>query len=411
MRAAWIVGLLVQGCAGGASKTEPGTPEQKPEPDPGGPVQTAPPNAPDQQPAFPGQTRAPKVAVPTAFTKTEIARGLEHPWGIEELPDGRMLVTERPGRMRLVAADGTIGEPIGGIPAVDARNQGGLLDVALAPDFATSRRIFWSFSEPRGNDTNGTSVASGTLAEDGDSLGDVTVIFRQEPAWESTMHFGSRLVFAPDGNLFVTVGERSLEESRVFSQDVSTHLGKTLRIRPDGSVPDDNPFVGRADARPEVWSYGHRNLQSADVDATGRLWTVEHGPQGGDELNRPEPGKNYGWPIITYGEDYGGAPLGEGITQQEGMEQPLYYWDPVIAPSGMAFYSGALFSSWNGDILIGGLVAKSLVRLDLEADEVVAEEWLDLGARIRDVKQAADGSVLVLTDEDDGRILRLTPGA
>jgi glucose/arabinose dehydrogenase len=406
--------LLVLGCTGAG---KPGTPETPsgatPEPVPKGvgPVQTDPPNTPDQEPAFAGQTRAPQPATPTAWTQQDVARGLDHPWGLEVLPDGRMLVTERPGRMRIVTSDGQLGEPITGLPEVDARNQGGLLDVALAPDFATTRRIFWSFSEPRGEGKNGTAVASGVLAEDGRSVSDVKVVFHQEPAWDSTMHYGSRLVFTPDGHLFVTMGERSDPEPRQHAQMLSDHLGKIARIRPDGSVPQDNPFVGRSDARPEIWSYGHRNLQSATLDAQGRLWTVEHGPQGGDELNRPEGGKNYGWPIITYGEDYGGAPMGQGLTAQEGMEQPVYYWDPVIAPSGMERYTGTLFSGWQDDFLVGGLAAKALVRLSMEGDRVAEEEWLEIGARVRDVRQAPDGSILLLTDEDNGRIVRVTPSS
>lgn len=373
------------------------------------PVQTDPPNAPEQQPAFPEQTRAPQPAVPTAFALTTVAEGLEHPWGMERLPDGRLLVTERPGRLRIVGADGALGEPIAGLPAVDARNQGGLLDVALAPDFARSRRIFWSYAEPRGGQTNGTSVATGVLSTDGRRVTDVEVIFRQQPAWASTMHFGSRLVFAPDGALFVTLGERSLPEPRQHAQNVTDHLGTVVRIRADGGVPPDNPFVGRDDARPEIWSYGHRNVQAATIGPGGALWTVEHGPQGGDELNRPEAGLNYGWPVVTYGEDYGGAPLGEG-TAREGVEQPVYYWDPVIAPSGMAWYTGDRFPGWAGSLLVGGLVARSLVRLEMgDDDRVRTEEWLPIHQRVRDVLVEPEGTVLVLTDEADGAILRLTP--
>lgn len=375
-----------------------------------GPVQSGSPNATSQRPAFPAQTRAPQPAQRTQWKKVALATGLVHPWSVEILPDGRFLVSERPGRMRIVTASGALGEPLAGVPAVLAQGQGGLLDLALAPDYPTSRRIFWSFAEARAEGKNGTSVATGVLSADERAIEGATVVFRQEPAWDSPLHFGSRLAFAPDGNLFVTLGERSLPESRGFAQDVSTHLGKVVRIRPDGTVPADNPFVGQAGARAEIWSYGHRNVQAATVDASGRLWTVEHGPRGGDELNHPEPGKNYGWPVIAYGEEYSGASVGEGTTARAGMEQPVYYWDPVIAPSGMASYDADLFPQWRGDLLVGGLVAQAVVRLTLADGKVQSEEWLQMGARVRDVKVAPDGSVLVLTDEEDGGLFRLTPG-
>ncbi len=398
----WLVFLA-------ACSASPGTPEATagPPPPATGPVQTATPNADTQKPAIEGQTRAPQPAKPTSWKQAEVARGLETPWSIEPLPDGRLLVTERPGRMRIVTPDGKIGPALTGLPAVDARAQGGLLDVALSPDFATSKRVFWSYAEPRGDGGNGTSVASGVLGDAG--LTDVKVIFRQEPGWQSVLHFGSRLAFAPDGNLFVTLGERSQPEPRELAQDLGGHLGKVVRIRPDGSVPQDNPFVGKAGAKPEIWSYGHRNVQSATTDAAGRLWTVEHGPKGGDELNHPEAGKNYGWPVIAYGEDYSGKPIGEGRTAREGMEQPVYYWDPVIAPCGMASYDADLFPGWKGSLLVGGMVAASLVRLEMRDGRVASEEWLPLNARIRDVKVDRDGSVLVITDEPNGRIIRITP--
>jgi len=373
------------------------------------PVQTRPPNAAHQQPAFPEQTRAPQPAVPTAFDVTTVAAGIAHPWGMERLPDGRLLVTERPGRLRIVGADGAIGEPIEGLPEVDARGQGGLLDVALAPDFPSSRRIFWSYAEPRGGRTNGTSVATGVLTTDERALQDVRVVFRQEPAWASTAHFGSRLLFAPDGTLFVTLGERSQREARQHAQNITDHLGTIVRIRPDGGAPPDNPFVGRPDARPEIWSYGHRNVQGATIGPGGALWTVEHGPQGGDELNRVERGGNHGWPVITYGEAYGGGPLGEG-TARDGVVQPVYYWDPVIGPSGTAWYTHDRFPGWDGSLLVSGLVAGSLVRLQMRDDgRVATEEWLRVGRRVRDVLIEPEGTVLILTDEPDGRVMRLTP--
>jgi aldose sugar dehydrogenase len=379
----------------------------------GEPVPTPPPNVPEQEPAFPGQTRAPQQDSGITLEREEIATGLSHPWAIEFLPDGRMLVTERAGRLRIITQDGEISEPIGGLPEVDARKQGGLLDVVLGTDFANDRMIYWSYAEPRGNGMNGTAVARGRLAEDGSRVEDVEVIFQQQPAWDSTLHFGSRLVWDEEGLLYITLGERSLPEPRQLAQDLGTHLGKVVRINPDGSVPDDNPFVDQEGALPEIWSYGHRNIQGADLHPeTGELWTIEHGPQGGDELNRPEAGLNYGWPVITYGEDYGGGPIGEGITAQEGMEQPIYYWDPIIAPGGMAFYEGDLFEEWQGDLLVSSLKPGSLIRLRLDGDRVTGEErFLTDAGRIRDVAMSPDGALWVVTDEADGRLLKLTPAS
>ncbi len=368
----------------------------------------APPNAASQRPAFDGQTRAPVIDADAAPQRSVVASGLDHPWGMAQLPDGGWLVTERPGRLRIVGADGTVSVPVPGLPEVDARGQGGLLDVAIRGDFPTTRRIWWSFAEPRGAGTNGTSVATGVLSPDGAALSDVRVIFRQEPAWASTYHFGSRLVFAPDGALFVTVGERSLPGPRQLVQDVGTHLGKVLRIHPEGGPAAGNPAI--PGGLPEIWSYGHRNVQGAAIGPDGALWTVEHGARGGDELNRPRAGRNYGWPVITYGQDYSGAPIGDGLTAAEGMEQPVYYWDPVIAPGGMAFYEGDLFPGWRGSALIGGLAGRALVRLTLEDGRVTGEaRYLQGFARIRDVAVAQDGAVMILTDDADGALIRLTP--
>ncbi len=365
------------------------------------------PNASGQEPAFEGQTRAPQPRGPSRFSIEPVVDGLGLPWAIEFLPDGQLLVTERPqATLRTVAPDGTLGPPITGLPEIVVRNQGGILDVALPPDFAESRMVYVSYSEPRGGDDNGTSVLRGRLDERATALTDVEVIFRQQPARDSGHHFGSRLVFGKDGNLFVTLGERG--NASELAQDPSNHIGAVVRIRPDGSVPEDNPFVGDATGADEVWSYGHRNLQSATLDLGGRLWTVEHGPKGGDELNRPEPGKNYGWPVITYGENYNGSPVGDGITAREGLEQPVYYWDPVIAPSGMDVYSGSAFPNWEGDLLVGGLKAEAVVRLTLRDDRVYTEEWLDIGGRARDVKVGPDGYVYVAID-NGGQIVRLVP--
>ncbi|PDQ21745.1 glucose dehydrogenase [Mesorhizobium sanjuanii] len=366
----------------------------------------SPPNAVDQKPAFAGQTRAPVINDSTQLISTVVAEGLENPWGMAELPDGGWLVTERPGRMRLVRPEGTVSEPIQGVPEVVAQGQGGLLDVAVRDDFNESRRVWWSFSQPRGAEGSATAVATGVLSADGAALSEVRVVFQQQPAWRSNYHFGSRLVFDRDGALFVTTGERGQQQ---LAQDVGTHLGKVIRINPDGGVAPGNPQI--EGALPEIWSFGHRNMQAAALGPDGALWTIEHGPRGGDELNRPQPGKNYGWPIVTYGEAYSGAPIGEGITAQDGMEQPIYYWDPVIAPSGMAFYDGSMFPEWRGSILVGGLSSLSLVRLTLSAGRVTGEaRYLEGTGRIRDVAVARDGSIMLLTD-DGGQVLRLTRGS
>lgn len=329
------------------------------------------------------------------------------------LADGRMLVTERPGRLRILTPRGDISAPVAGLPPVDARGQGGLLDVAIDPGFAANQTIYWSYAEPRIGG-NGTAVARGRLITGSDPprVEDVRLLFRQMPTLDSTAHFGSRITFAPDGTLFITLGERFIHEGQVQAQDLGSHLGKIVRIHKDGSVPQDNPFVGRPGARPEIWSYGHRNIQSAAIHpATGALWIVDHGPRGGDELNAPEAGKNYGWPVITYGIDYDGEPIGDGITARQGMEQPLYYWDPVIAPSGMLFYTGDLFPAWKGSLFIGGLVSEHLCRLTLDGRRVVGEERLltGLSKRIRDVVQGPEGAIYLVTGEAAGWVMRLTP--
>lgn len=376
------------------------------------PEETRPPEADDQTPAFAGQTRAPKPRETEQWTTETVAEGLEHPWALEFLPDGSMLVTERPGTLRHVSPDGELSEPIAGVPEVDDRNQGGLLDVAIAPDFASSRTIFLTFSEPRDGDRNNTAVARARFNEAGDALEDVEVIFRQEPAVAQTGHFGSRIVFAGDDLMWVTTGDRQGAGVRHHAQDPHNHIGSIVRIRSDGSVPDDNPFSDGEDGAREVWSYGHRNLQGADRHPdTGELWTIEHGPRGGDELNQPQPGENYGWPEVTYGIDYSGEPMGEGITARDGVEQPVYYWDPVIAPGGMDFYEGDRFETWQGDLFIAGLASQQVVRLVLDVDEkrVQAEEWLEIGHRVRDVREGPDGAIYLVTDESDGRVMRIVP--
>ncbi len=337
-----------------------------------------------------------------------VAEGLEHPWGLAFLPDGRMLVTERPGRLRLVSADGQVSDPLTGLPEIWARGQGGLLDVVLAPDFAETREIYLSFSEP-GDGGAGTSVLRARLADAG--LEGAEVIFRQHPKVANPRHWGSRLVFAEDGTLFIALGDRGDFSDQ--SQDPSDLIGAVARINRDGSIPDDNPFVGRTDADPATWSYGHRNIQGAALHPeTGALWTHEHGARGGDEVNITRAGLNYGWPVITHGIDYSGAPIGIG-SEAPGMEQPLHYWVPSIAPSGMAFVTGDVYPSWEGDLLVGALRDRLLVRLELEGDAVVAEHRLlgDLGERIRDVRIGPDGHIYLLTDSPDGRVLRVDPAS
>ncbi|HVH39209.1 MAG TPA: PQQ-dependent sugar dehydrogenase [Gemmatimonadaceae bacterium] len=338
-----------------------------------------------------------------------VASGLEHPWALAFLPDGRILVTERPGRLRIVATDGSLSAPLTGVPAVVAQGQGGLLDVAIDPDFATNRLVYLSFAEAGERGTNGAAVARGRLGDAG--LEGTEVIYRQTPKVASSGHFGSRLVFARDGKLFITQGDRQSSQFRGQAQQLGSGIGKVIRINADGTVPEDNPFVGRKNALPAIWSYGHRNVQAAALDPeTGKLWTVEHGARGGDELNHPEAGKNYGWPVITYGRDYSGASIGEG-SASEGMEQPVYYWDPVIAPSGMLFYTGDAIPGWKGSILVGSLTPGGLVRLELRDGKVALEERYlgDLGERFRDVQQGPDGFVYVVTDAESGRVLRVRP--
>ncbi|WP_412510865.1 PQQ-dependent sugar dehydrogenase [Variovorax paradoxus] len=341
-----------------------------------------------------------------------ISTGLENPWGVAFLPGGRFVVTERAGRLRLIAADGKIGAPIAGLPPIAAGGQGGLLDVLADSGFDKNRTLYFCFSEPAagGGSGNGTALASTQLSADGTRLENLKIIFSQQPKVASRNHFGCRIVEARDGTLFLTLGERFSRKED--AQKLDNHLGKVVRIAKDGSAPKDNPFVGRAGALPEIWSYGHRNGQGAVLGPDGRLWMTEHGPQGGDEINIPQAGRNYGWPVITYGENYGGGKIGEGITARDGMEQPLHYWVPSIAPSGMAFLTSDRYgAAWKGNLFVGSLKFGYLDRIELKDGKVVAEHKLlaDDRARIRDVKQGPDGLLYVLTDESDGKLLRLRP--
>ena len=391
------------------------------------PLETRTANAPEQKPAFPEQTRACAVKSNVAFDVTVLAKGLDKPWAVEPLPGGDFLITEKSGRLRIVSAKGEVGKPIGGLlpvgaggvsptsgqgglPPITARGQGGLLDVALSPNFAKDRTIFWSFSEQR-EGGSGTSVARGRLTEDRRNLEQVRIIFRAMPTYNNGLHFGSRLAFGPDKMLYITLGDRFDRPNRPKVQQLDNHLGKIIRIHPDGSVPPDNPFAKQQGAMPEIWTLGHRNIQSAAFDENGRLWTVEHGAQGGDELNLIEKGKNYGWAVITYGEEYSGEPIPGAVTAREGYEQPVYYWDPVIAPSGAQFYTGAAFPGWRGSLFVGALREQRLVRLVIKDNRVIGEEHLltDRGQRIRDVRQGIDGALYVVTDQSDGELWKITP--
>jgi glucose/arabinose dehydrogenase len=330
--------------------------------------------------------------------------------------------------MRIITAKGEVGQPIGGLlpvgsggvssvsgqgglPPIAARGQGGLLDVALSPEFSKDRTIFWSFSEQR-EGGSGTSVARGVLTADLKNLEQVRVIFRAMPTYDNGLHFGSRLAFGPDGKLYITLGERfDKTTTRPQAQQLNSHLGKIIRINPDGSVPPDNPFAKQSGALPEIWTLGHRNVQAAAFDEQGRLWTVEHGAQGGDELNLIEKGKNYGWPLVTFGEEYSGEPIAGSVTTREGYQDPVYYWDPVIAPSGAQFYTGSAFPSWRGNLFIGALAEQRLVRLVIKGNRVVEEEHLltERGHRIRDVRQGIDGALYVVTDDANGELWKITP--
>ena len=396
--------VLLAACGGGDGEAR-----QQGAPAAGAPVETQPPNAPDQKPAFAGQTRAPAVKSNVAYQISDYAKGLDHPWGLAFLPDGRLLVTERPGRLRIVGKDGALSGAVGGVPKVDARDQGGLLGIAVDPKFATNGFVYLAYAEPR-EGGNGTAVARGRL--DGQALTDVKVIFRMEPTLDSTKHFGGRLVFDRDDYLYVALGERSILEGRRQAQDLGSHLGKVVRITRDGYIVKLNPFIGRQGVRPEIFSYGHRNILSAALHPeTGELWEVEHGARGGDELNTVRMGKDYGWPTITYGVEYSGQKIGEGITQKAGMEQPIYYWDPVIAPAGMAFYTAGAFPAWKGSLLIGALRGQHVARLVLDGEKVVGEERLftELGERIRDVIVGPDGALYLATDNTQGRVLKVAP--
>jgi aldose sugar dehydrogenase len=388
---------------GKASRTQPEVVS------PGGPVETGPPNVPEFKPAFEGQTRAPAIQTRTPLQVTEIADGFDRPWAIEFLPSGHMLITEKvDGELFVLAPDGKKSPPVTGVPKVDGGGQGGLLDVALDPNYENNQVIYLSYYQPR-KGGNGLAVARARLTSgETPKLDDVRVIFEMKPTLDSDMHAGGRIVFASKDTLFVTLGERSVMEGRMQAQKLDSHFGKIVRIHTDGTVPQDNPFVDRPGALPEIWSVGHRNVLGADFDSKGQLWIAEMGPRGGDELNLVERGKDYGWPTIGYGEEYSGKGIHKS-TQAEGMEQPVYYWDPVISPGAMLVYKGDLISEWKGNFLVAGLSSKALIRLSVQGNRVVGEERLltDRKERIREVVQGPDGSVALLTDS--GQVLKVTP--
>lgn len=377
----------------------------------GQPIDTRTPEKSDDKPASPGQTRAPyKASAP--FVVTTLTDKLKLPWSLAFLPDGKFLLTEKPGTMRILDTAGVLSEPLTGVPAVSAIGQVGLLDLALDPHFASNKRIFFTYSELVGEANSNIVVAQAKLDEAAGALSDVKVIFRAKPDLprSRSANQGGRIAIGRDGNLFVTIGDRSQSPPWDMAQKLDNDLGKMIHITPDGAPAHGNPFIGRPGGLPEIWSYGHRSEQGLTINpATGELWETEHGPRGGDELNTPAAGKNYGWPVIVHGIDYPGDTIGAGITEKAGMEQPLYYWDPVIAPSGLAFYTGKLFPQWKGSLFVGALRGMMLDRLTLSGKKVVSEEPLlvDQHARIRDVRMGPEGAVYVLTDS--GRLLKLTP--
>jgi glucose/arabinose dehydrogenase len=370
------------------------------------PVETEEPNT-DYKPAFEGQTRIAGVKTTTPYEFKVVAEGLDQPWGITNLPDGRFLITQKTGTMRIASEDGTLSEPITGLPKVNSAEQGGLLGLTLDPSFADNRMVYWVFSQPV-TGGNLTAVAKGRLADDEKTIENAQVIYQATPAHGSTLHYGGRILFDKTGNIIFSTGERSDLETRPLAQDLNTSLGKVIRITPEGKPAPGNPFEGRSDARPELYSYGHRNVQGlAFHPVTGDLWETEFGPRGGDEVNLIRPGKNYGWPVITYGIEYGGGKVGDAIQQKEGMEQPVYYYDPVLSPSGITFYSGNDIPEWENNLFIGGLSSSHIARLVIENNKVVGEERLlaDEAQRFRDITQGKDGALYVVTDQ--GRLYRV----
>lgn len=372
------------------------------------PLESGAKQAPYYKPALPGQTGSCAVKTSRGFIVETLVRGLEKPWAVAALPEGMLLVTEKVGRMRLVSSKGHISPPIAGLPQVDAQGEGGLLDVVPSPDFVSDRMLYWSFTQ-RKDGNSGIQVAKGRLSHDGSKLSQIKTVLHTHPVYHNHQHFGSRLAFGPDRMLYITLGERFDRGMRKHAQQMDSHLGKTLRIKPDGSVANDNPFAAKPGISKEIWSFGHRNVQAAAFDQKGQLWQAEHGPRGGDELNLIEKGRNYGWPLASYGVEYSGEPIAGASPERAGTEQPVYYWDPAIAPSGAVFYSGHLFPEWKNNLFVGALKGQRLIRLVIEDNKVIGEEHLlaDRRQRIRDVGQGLDGTLYVLSE--DGELLRLRP--
>lgn len=399
-----ISGMLVFWSCSGEKKPDSST---NADPDTSSvPVETNPANT-NYKPAFEGQTRIKGVTTSAKYKATIVTKSLENPWGITSLPDGRFLITEKAGRMRIITTNSTVGDPISGVPKVNDSGQGGLLGLCLDPDFKTNRMIYWAFSEP-GAQGNVTAIAKARLSDNEKALEQVTVIYRANPAYNGNLHYGSRLVFDKSGYLFATTGERSDKVTRPQSQSVTSALGKLVRITKDGAPAPGNPFAGQGNALPELYSIGHRNPQGlAFHPETGDLWLNEFGPRGGDELNLIKAGANYGWPTITYGIEYSGETIGDGIQQKEGLEQPVYYWDPVVSPSGMTFYSGDRIAEWKNNLFIGCLSGMHIVRLVIKDNRVVGEERLlaDENQRFRDITQGNDGALYAVTDQ--GRLYRI----
>jgi aldose sugar dehydrogenase len=369
-------------------------------------VETKSPNS-DYKPAFEGQTRVNAVVTKTGYEGKVMATTLQRPWGIAALPDGRFLVTEKAGTIRMVSATGSVGESINGVPKVFSGGQGGLLGICLDPGFSQNKMVYWAFSEPVGEE-NVTSVAKGKLSADEKSLENVTVIYQAKPHYKGNLHYGGRVLFGKDGSLFLSTGERSDMATRPQAQDLNSGLGKIIRITTDGKPAAGNPFAGKANARPEVYSYGHRNVQGISFHpVTGELWNGEFGPRGGDEINRVVPGKNYGWPTITYGIEYRGDKIGEAVQQREGLEQPVYYWDPVISPSGMTFYDGKEIPEWKNNLFIAALSGMHICRLVIENNKVTGEERLlaSESQRFRDITEGSDGALYAITDQ--GKLYRI----
>ncbi|MDR6563534.1 MULTISPECIES: PQQ-dependent sugar dehydrogenase [unclassified Arcicella] len=370
------------------------------------PVETNAANS-NYKPAFAGQTRIKGVKTTTSYESKILTTSLQSPWGITSLPDGRLLITEKAGTMRIVTIDGQVSQPITGIPTVNASGQGGLLGVRIDPNFATNRMVYWVFSQPNA-DGNLTAVCKGKLSANERTIESPTVIYRATPAYNGTLHYGGRIVFDQAGNLLVSTGERSDLVTRPQAQALNSGLGKIIRITKDGTEPSGNPFVGQVGARTELYAYGFRNPQGLAIHpVTGELWESEHGPRGGDEINRVRAGANYGWPTITYGIEYSGEKVGSGIQQQSGLEQPIYYWDPVVSPSGITFYSSDRIPEWKNNLFVGALSGMHIVRLVIESNKVVGEERLlaSESQRFRDITQGTDGALYAITDQ--GRLYRI----